>query len=93
MPELPEVEVIKLALQRKIVGLKITKIQINSAKSFMGNPNKAQGQKVLNIWRKAKYLGIDLTSSLRGASGTSDVAIFTNQDSHGPPSADRGNFD
>lgn len=60
MPELPEIETIKLGLQKKIIGLKITKIQINSAKSFIGNPNQIQGQKVLNIWRKAKYLGIDL---------------------------------
>ena len=65
MPELPEVETIKLGLQKKIIGLKITKIQINSPKSFMGNPNLAQGQKVLNIWRKAKYLGVELGSSLR----------------------------
>lgn len=60
MPELPEVETIKLVLQRKIIGLKISKIQVLSPKSFMGNPNLAQGQKVLKIWRKAKILGLDL---------------------------------
>ncbi len=60
MPELPEVETIKLGLQKKIIGLKISKIQINSPKSFIGNPNKVEGQKVLNIWRRAKILGIDL---------------------------------
>ena len=64
MPELPEIETIKLGLQKKIIGLKITKIQINSAKSFMGNPNLAQGQKVLNIWRRAKILGMDLTGNI-----------------------------
>src|SRR3990167_9375288 len=63
MPELPEVETIKLGLQKKIIGLKITKIQINSPKSFIGNPNLAQGKKVLNIWRKAKILGIDVVPS------------------------------
>lgn len=62
MPELPEVETIKLGLQKKIVGLKITKIRINSPKSFIGNPKKVQGKKVLNIWRRAKILGIDLSS-------------------------------
>ncbi len=60
MPELPEVETIKLGLQKRIVGLKITKIQINSPKSFIGNPNLAEGQKVLKVWRRAKILGIDL---------------------------------
>ncbi len=60
MPELPEVETIKQGLSRKIIGLNITKIQINSAKSFIGNPNQAEKQKVLNIWRRAKILGIEL---------------------------------
>ena len=60
MPELPEVETIKLVLQRRIIGLTIKKIQILSPKSFIGNPNLAQGQKVLKIWRKGKYLGLDL---------------------------------
>jgi len=60
MPELPEVETIKLGLQKKIVGLKIIKIQINAAKSFIGNLNLGQGQKVLNIKRYAKVLAIEL---------------------------------
>ncbi len=60
MPELPEVETIKLGLQKRIVGLKISKIQIISAKSFIGKPNEVEGQKVLKLWRRAKILGIDL---------------------------------
>lgn len=64
MPELPEVEVIKLGLQKKIIGLKIQKIQILSAKTFIGNPNPVEGQKVLNIWRRAKILGVELSGDL-----------------------------
>lgn len=60
MPELPEVETIKLVLQRKIIGLKISKIQVLTPKAFLGNPNLVRGQKVLKIWRKAKFLGLDL---------------------------------
>ena len=60
MPELPEVETIKLGLQKRIIGLKIQKIQILSPKSFIGNPNLAEGQIVLKVWRRAKLLGIDL---------------------------------
>jgi len=60
MPELPEVEVIKLGLQKKITGLKIQKIQVLSPKSFIGNPNLAENKKILKIWRKAKILGMDL---------------------------------
>ena len=59
MPELPEVEMIRLGLSRKIIGLKIKKIQIFSPKSFIGNSNLAEGQIVLKIWRKAKILGMD----------------------------------
>lgn len=59
MPELPEVETIKIGFQKRIAGLKITKIQINSTKSFIGNPNSVEGQKVLKVWRRAKILGID----------------------------------
>ncbi|MBI2020762.1 bifunctional DNA-formamidopyrimidine glycosylase/DNA-(apurinic or apyrimidinic site) lyase [Candidatus Daviesbacteria bacterium] len=64
MPELPEVETIKLGLQKRIVGLKITKIQILSPKTFIGNPNKVQGQKVLKIERFAKLLSISLSSDI-----------------------------
>lgn len=64
MPELPEVEVIKLGLEKKIIGLKIQKIQVLSPKSFIGNPNLAQGRKVLKVWRKAKILGVELTGDI-----------------------------
>jgi len=60
MPELPEVETIKLVLQRRIIGLTIKKIQILSPKSFIGNPNSAEGQKVLKIERFAKLLAVNL---------------------------------
>lgn len=65
MPELPEVETIKLGLEKRIVGLKIKKIQILSPKSFIGHPKQVAGQKVLKVWRRAKILGLDLSSSLR----------------------------
>ncbi len=60
MPELPEVETIKLGLEKRIVGLKIIRIQVNSPKSFIGKPDLVEGQKVLRVWRRAKILGIDL---------------------------------
>ena len=62
MPELPEVETIKLGLQKKIVGLTIKNIEVLSPKTFIGNAQTIRGKKVLNIWRKAKILGIDLGS-------------------------------
>lgn len=64
MPELPEVEIIKLNLQRKLVGLKIQKIDIPSQKSFLGESKHVIGQKVLKLERKAKLLIIDLSGNL-----------------------------
>lgn len=64
MPELPEVETIKLGLQRKIVGLTIKNVEIRSPKTFIGDHKKVVGQKVLNVWRRAKILGIDLDRNL-----------------------------
>ncbi len=60
MPELPEVETIKLGLQSKIVNSKIIKVQILNAKSFQGNPNLVEGHKITDIFRRAKVLGISL---------------------------------
>lgn len=64
MPELPEVETIRLGLSKKIVGLKITKIQVLSPKSFLGTPNLVSGKKVLKIKRYAKMLGIELSGNI-----------------------------
>ncbi len=71
MPELPEVEIIKLGLQKKIIGQRIKTIRILNPKTFQdsnGKPFKfaqgLRGQKVLNVWRRAKILGIDLSGDL-----------------------------
>lgn len=60
MPELPEVETIKLVLQRKIVGKTIKDIEILSPKSFIGDTKEVRGKKVLKIDRFAKLLALDL---------------------------------
>lgn len=67
MPELPEVEIIRLGLSVKIVGLKVQKVQVLSPKSFIGNPNLAEGKKVVKVWRRAKMLGLDLNSDQSSA--------------------------
>lgn len=63
MPELPEVETIKLGLQKKIVGLEIKKVELIQPKSFIGDPKQIEGLKVLRVWRRAKILGIELSSN------------------------------
>lgn len=61
MPELPEVEIIRLGLSKKITGLTIKKIEILNQKSFQGDPSKVTGSKIIKVWRRAKMLGIDST--------------------------------
>lgn len=64
MPELPEVETIKISLQKKIVGKTIGVIQVLNPKVFQEDGKKLSGKKVLNIWRRAKILGVDLDGNI-----------------------------
>lgn len=64
MPELPEVEIIRLGLQDKIIGLKVSDIEIRLAKIFQGNPKDIIDSKVINLRRRAKILLIDLDNGL-----------------------------
>ena len=65
MPELPEVEVVKKSLERKIVGLTIKKVIINNNKLRFKIINqkllKLANKKILSIERRSKYLIINLT--------------------------------
>jgi formamidopyrimidine-DNA glycosylase len=65
MPELPEVETIKVGLSQKIVGLKIKKVEVLSSKSFLGDLKDIEGRKVIDIIRRAKMLSIALDNDLK----------------------------
>jgi len=66
MPELPEVETIRIGLQRLIIGLTISNVKIKNQKSFIVDKisltNFLVDKKVINIKRRAKILMIDLES-------------------------------
>ncbi len=62
MPELPEVETIKLGLQKYFVGHKIEDVEIKTPKIFTGSPRGVVGAKVKEIRRFAKVLSIDLSN-------------------------------
>lgn len=60
MPELPEVEVIRLGLEKKLVQATIQSVEVLNPKSFQGDASLIQNQTITAVWRRAKILGIDL---------------------------------
>ncbi len=62
MPELPEVETIRLGLQKYVVGHKIISVDIKVPKIFEGNPKDIIGSKVIAARRFGKGLVIDLSN-------------------------------
>ncbi len=64
MPELPEVETIKLGLSKKITGLKIKSVEVLSPKSFQGDHKQLVGKTIKEVWRRAKVLGIETEDGL-----------------------------
>lgn len=62
MPELPEVETLKLGLQKYIVGKTIKDVDIKDPKLFEGDSKKAVGSKVVGVRRLAKGVLIDLSN-------------------------------
>ena len=60
MPELPEVESIRLQLKKYIIGHKITDVEIRYGKKFEGRPEDVVGADILDVRRFAKALSIDL---------------------------------
>jgi formamidopyrimidine-DNA glycosylase len=60
MPELPEVETVKLGLQKYLVGHKFVRVEILSKGIFEGDKNEIIGSKVIGIRRFGKGLVIDL---------------------------------
>jgi len=64
MPELPEVETIRRGLQNKIIGKKITDIDILNPKSFQGETKDIVDNKIIDIERRAKLIRIKLSNGL-----------------------------
>ncbi len=64
MPELPEVETLKLQLQKHLVGHTLLRIESLHKKSVIGNPTLVEGKKVTDIDRKGKMLIIHLGEKL-----------------------------
>lgn len=64
MPELPEVETIRLSLQKKLANKTIKNVTIRQPKQFIGDINDIIGQKVVDVIRKGKVISIKLSNGL-----------------------------
>jgi len=67
MPELPEVEVVRLFLESHLIGKKIIKLEILTPKSFIARPEHVEGiegQKIISTSRLGKQLSLYLQNGL-----------------------------
>lgn len=60
MPELPEVETIRTQLEDKLVGRKITAVDIRLPKMFHGDKKDVIGAKITDVQRRAKIIILKL---------------------------------
>src|SRR5258708_25295277 len=60
MPELPEVETIRLGLEKYLIGHKILDVKIITPNIFTGNKNEIIKANIISVRRFAKVLSIDL---------------------------------
>ena len=63
MPELPEVETIRLQLEKYIVGHKIKDVDVRYGKNFEGDVKNVAGVKIIAVRRFGKALVIDLSNN------------------------------
>lgn len=59
MPELPEIETVKLQLQNVLLGQKLLRVRVNNPKTVLGDLNSLENKTVENIRRLGKVLLID----------------------------------
>jgi formamidopyrimidine-DNA glycosylase len=64
MPELPEVETIRLQLQPKIIGKVIKDVEILEKKQFIGRKQDVISRKIIDVIRYGKVLVFKLVNSL-----------------------------
>jgi formamidopyrimidine-DNA glycosylase len=63
MPELPEIETVKLQLRKVLVGQKILKFEIRNLKTVKGSIDEIVGKRVESVERKGKVLLINFGPS------------------------------
>lgn len=80
MPELPEVETIRLGLQKYLVGHRIEKVEVRLSKIVTGDTKHVIGAKVKGVRRFGKGLVIDLDNGYSIAAHIKLTGQFIYQD-------------
>lgn len=62
MPELPEVETLKIGLKKYLVGHKIVDVDVKSRRIFRDDEKQIIGGKIVDVRRFAKVVSIDLSN-------------------------------
>lgn len=65
MPELPEIETVKMQLSQVLMGQKLTKIIVTNSKVIKCDISKLVGEKIVGIERKGKVLLLDFGSGTK----------------------------
>jgi formamidopyrimidine-DNA glycosylase len=78
MPELPEIETIKIYLEKDLIGKKIKDVEILDKKSFLGDKKKILNFKIVKIERRGKILIFKLTTD-KYVFGTDQSGSIINQ--------------
>lgn len=81
MPELPEVETIRLGLQKYVVGKTIEDVEVRLPKIVSGNTKDIIGAKVIDVRRFGKGLVIDLNNGYSIAAHIKLTGQFVYRDS------------
>ena len=64
MPELPEIETIRLQLGKVLPGKKIVRMEVRGAKTVQGDSKLVEGKKITGVRRRAKVLIVDLEGGM-----------------------------
>ena len=56
MPELPEVETIKLQMEKELVGKTIKEVVVNKPKMWQGKREDIEGKKIESVKRQGKMI-------------------------------------
>lgn len=95
MPELPEVETVRLFLDQHILGKTISQIEILNPKSFIGDSKLAQNQTIISTSRLGKQLSIHLKNHLTllfHLKMTGQIIIGDSVFGHPTPKEDKSNL-